>query len=314
MKNYFKFNLTGKQIFPIWIIFTVLFIIPYIIVQVKMQTLNAHGSEHMEALAKLGKIAQLYGIMIILLIVEYAILFFIGKLAIEAIEFKEKSLKFIGTYSKFLLILIPGFLFTIITLGIYGPWYTTNLFRFFAKNSSHDDNKFEFTGKGSDLFLITLFSVVLPFTFFLFVAIIVVFTLGLIGLKGAAVNPSSNTSIQLFAFIFVLGVMFLLIPYFYYSTKWKISFKIKGYIIQWETNFWDSAKKMALEISLSTITLGIYAPLAMLKLFKYFGERTIATSATSRKKFGYDIEPKDDFLFIWGQSLLSIITFGIYCP
>ena len=72
--------------------------------------------------------------------------------------------------------------------------------------------------------------------------------------------------------------------------------------------------KIAIEALLSVVTLGIYLPLATVKLYKYFVERTVARSDESNKQFGYDIEPKDDFLFIWGQTLLTIITLGIYYP
>lgn len=51
-----------------------------------------------------------------------------------------------------------------------------------------------------------------------------------------------------------------------------------------------------------------------LKLYKYFVEKTVATNDSRKLTFGYDIEPSQDFLFIWGQTLLSIITLGIYYP
>jgi uncharacterized membrane protein YjgN (DUF898 family) len=65
---------------------------------------------------------------------------------------------------------------------------------------------------------------------------------------------------------------------------------------------------------LSIITLGIYAPVGSLRLYKYFAERTVARNEASVKKLGYDLEPTDDFLFMWGQILLVIITLGIYYP
>jgi uncharacterized membrane protein YjgN (DUF898 family) len=314
MKNYFQFNLTGKKVLPVWIAFVVLFLIPYILVQIKMQTLPKPESGNVDTMALItymGKIFSLYGVMMILLIVQYAILFFIGKLAIEGVELKEKSIRFVGTFGRFLLVLIPGFLLTIITFGIYGPWYTTNLYKFFAKNSSHDDNEFEFAGKGSDLFLIMLFTVVLPMIFFMIIAILFVFA---VGLKGGAAAPTPTLMTQVYAFSLVLLVIFFMIPYIYYTTKWTLNLKFKNYSIQLETELWESAKKIALEVFLSAITLGIYTPLASLKLFKYFSERTVAMSENGSKKFGYDIEPKADFLFIWGQYLLTLITLGIYCP
>jgi uncharacterized membrane protein YjgN (DUF898 family) len=71
---------------------------------------------------------------------------------------------------------------------------------------------------------------------------------------------------------------------------------------------------MALEIFLSIITIGIYYPMAMIKLYKYFTDKTVARSAERSLIFGYDIETTDDFLMIWGQTLLTIVTLGIYFP
>lgn len=88
----------------------------------------------------------------------------------------------------------------------------------------------------------------------------------------------------------------------------------KNFTISWKTTFWSACGKIALEIFLSLITVGIYYPLAWIKLYKYFVDRTVATSDERTLEFGYDIEPASDFLFIWGQSLLSIITLGIYYP
>ena len=71
---------------------------------------------------------------------------------------------------------------------------------------------------------------------------------------------------------------------------------------------------IAFEILLTIITLGIYFPIAMIRLYKYFADKTIANGTDRKLKFGYDIDPLNDFLFIWGQTLLTIITLGIYYP
>jgi len=78
--------------------------------------------------------------------------------------------------------------------------------------------------------------------------------------------------------------------------------------------FFGSCGKILVEILLTVITLGIYMPLAYLKLFKYFSERTIAQKETLSLQFGYELDLKNDFLFIWGQLLLTIVTLGIYYP
>ena len=174
------------------------------------------------------------------------------------------------------------------------------MYNFFAKNSSHESNALEFLGKGINLFIIiTLF----------IIAIVILMTAFFATLVGSAGHTTgiSSTSVLMFCAISVVAL-----PYIYYVYRWTVNFKFKGYFIYWETNFWESIGKIALEVLLSVITLGIYSPLAALKLYKYFAERTVAQSGESSKQFGYDIEPLDDFLFIWGQLLLSLITLGVY--
>jgi len=311
MKNYFKFNLTGKKVFPVWIIFMVLFIIPYILLQYKIQGLKGPAGDPQETMNRLKGMFELYGIMAFLILVEYGFFFFFIKLALEGVEFKEKSLKFAGKFSQYLLVLVPGFILSIITIGIYSPWYLARLYKFFARKTSHNDDNFEFKGQGGDLFLITLFSVFLPMIFLFFV--IMVFAL-VAGFKGAAANPTPTPLITFYAVLIVSLVIILMTPYLYYSYKWKVDFKIKNYSIRWETSFWSSVGKIAMEIILSLITIGIYTPLATLKLYKFFSEQTIANSPSKTLQFGYDIEPKDDFVFIWKELLLTIVTLGIYYP
>ena len=308
MKNYFQFKLNGKQILPVWLLFMVLFLIPYIFVQIKIQGFKSHSADPHEAMQTVGGIFKWYGVMIFLQVVEYTILFFFAKLVIEAIEFKETSLQFIGKFGQFMMILIPGFILTIITLGIYGPWFLANMCRFFAKNTSHDSNSFAFKGKGGDLFLIVLLAVILPM-----IALIV--GIVIFSFKSVAQGTSTTAShIALIPIVMFIMILIIFIPYMYFIYKWMVNFKFKEYTIKWETDFWSSVGKIAIELFLSVITVGIYLPLACLKLFSYFSERTIASTESGSKNFGYDIEPLDDFLFIWGQYLLTIITLGIYYP
>ena len=111
-----------------------------------------------------------------------------------------------------------------------------------------------------------------------------------------------------------LSVMIIIICFMYYFYKWCVNLSHRGYEIKWETEFWPSAQQILIQIVLSVITLGIYSPVASLRLYTYFLGKTVARNETSVKKFGYDLAPGDDFLFIWGQVLLCIITIGIYFP
>ena len=291
MKNYFSFNLTGNKLLPIWILYLLLFIAPYITLLVKIKSLEP-GSNF----------ALLFFPSIFLLVViAFVLTFYIAKLAIENIAFKDKSVAFNGSFGKYIGTVLLGFFLSIITLGVYMAWFIRNVHRFFIDNSSYDSQPFKFQGRGDNLFVILLLTIFLP-TILLSI-LMVMFVV-------------ANNGVQAPSFMIIqqLVTLLIMIPYTYLVYKWMIDIEYKNYKIAWETNFWNSCGKIAVEMVLAIITLGIYMPLAMVRLYKYFADKTTASKDDGKLRFGYDIHQLNDFLFIWGQTLLTIITLGIYYP
>lgn len=293
MKNYFKFNLTGNKLFPVWLFFLVLFIAPYVAIIFKMKEFQPQ-SDPMAFM-------YIFPAMLFLSIVAFVITFYLIKLFIEGIEYKEKSFVFNGSIGNFVSMFLLGLFLSIITIGIYAPWFVKNIQKFFLNNSSHDSNAFDFKGKGGELFGIILVTLLIPVG--ILVAFTVVFTLAIHSQGAALIN-----------LIYQILIMFVTIPYTYFIYKWMVNIGYKGYTIVWKTDAWDACGKIFVQILLSVITLGIYYPMAIIKLYHYFVGKTVATSNEKIKKFGYNIEPMNDFLFLWGQTLLIIVTLGIYYP
>ncbi len=291
MKNYFNFNLTGKKLLPIWLLFLVLFMVPYVSIILKMRHVQTTG-EHPSML--------IFPLIIVLLILVFAITYYITKLIIEGFVYKGKAIVFNGSFGKFIGIFLLGFFLSIITLGIYLAWFIRDLHRFFINNSSYNSQNLAFKGKGSKLFIIFLLSLLLP-----------IIIISIVFLPIMISNPGN-----VFLLIIVEELLFLIImiPYMYLVYKWAVNIDYKEYNISWETDFWNSCGKIAIELILSIITIGIYGPLAMIRLYKYFTDKTIAKANERKLKFGYDIDNLNDFLFIWGQLLLTIITLSIYYP
>jgi uncharacterized membrane protein YjgN (DUF898 family) len=293
MKDYFAFNLKPQRLLPVWILFLVLFMVPYIYV---IMNINDFVDPH-----HLSTLFSFYGIMILLMIISYSLIFYMLKLTIEGIEFKGESFVFEGTFGQFIGKFLLGLFLTIITLGIYSPWFITKIQKFIVDHTSHDSNNLQFAGTAGKLFKILFFTTFLPL-------IVLIIVMVYVQLKSGHSNPGT---VGLFT---NLVIAFILIPYMYYFYKWMVNVTFKDFSIRWETSFWHSCGKILLELFLTVITVGIYYPIAALHLYKYFIERTYASSESSRKGFGYELEARKDFLFIWGQVLLSIITLGIYYP
>jgi uncharacterized membrane protein YjgN (DUF898 family) len=300
MKDYLDFQLKGKQVLPLWIIFYIIFILPYCLLLFKIRSL---GNQHdLESSRQVFKMLPLY-IPLILAALIWTLYFM--KMIIQGISLKETSVKCDYKIGRYLGVVLLGFFLTIITLGIYGPWFMRNLYRFYVNNSSWKEKNFSFLAKGGKLFVIILLSVIVPM---ILIVLIMVFGLKNTGLSMTDQSVSATIVRQAIFFI-------ILVPYIYLVYKWRVDVKYGEYHVKWDTEFFPSVGKLLVEIVLSIITLGIYLPLAFLRLYKYFAERTRSNLVDNQiVQFGYDIDQLKDFLFIWGQLLLMIITLGIWYP
>ncbi|KLT68532.1 DUF898 family protein [Flavobacterium sp. ABG] len=292
MKNYFDFTLTGKKLLPVWLLFYALFITPYVCLIFTLKNIQQ------------GKMPNpyIFPLFLVLFLTAFALTFYIVKLIIGHFVFKGKNIVFEGSFGGFIAKILLGYLLSMITLGIYMPWFMRDMHSFFIDNSSYDSAPFKFKGTGGKLFKIFLLTLFLP-----------MIVLSIIMVK--FVLSYSGQQIPLFiSYIQQVITWIILIPYMYCFYKWALDIDYKNYNISWETKFWDSCLQFAIQIFLTIITFGIYMPMAILKLYKYFAERTVAANGEVKRNFGFDNDDRKDFLFIWGQILLTIVTLGIYYP
>lgn len=293
MKNYFKFTLDPIKFLLFWLLFLFLYIIPYCGIMFKFKAEKATPNESF----------LIMGIMLVMILIVLAIYYFFTKMYIESIGYKDQNIQFHGTFGSFFGKVLLGYFLSIITIGIYSPWFMKDMTSYFLEKSSYDSNKFKFKGDGFTLFLIITFCGILPS---LLIA-------GLLVFVSFYMTNKDTVSATPYAYAYML-IYVVMIPYAYLFYKWFVDFDFKEYHISWKTDFWNACGKILLELFLSVITLGIYMPLATIRLYDYFVKKTEANSPDRTLHFGYDLEQGRDFLFLWGQSLLCIITLTIYTP
>lgn len=292
MKHYFAFTLTGKKLLSVWLLFLVLFIIPYGII---IRQMTGMQSGDMPPFGLVGG-------LIILVFIAFIIAFFITKLMIENLQYKETNFEFNGSFGEFVGKVLLGSFLTMITLGVYSAWFVRNMHRFFVDNTRYKNEAFSFKGKGSTLFVILLLTLIVPMAIVMGIII------------SQTVAGGGETPVSL-AYIQPIITWIVMIPYLYLAYKWMVNVNFKTYNISWDTDFWNACGKFFLELFLSIITLGIYAPLAYVKLYAYFTRKTVVkTDGEVKKRFGFEEDNMADFLFMWGQILLTIITLGFYYP
>jgi len=296
MRNYLNFTLKGSQFLPVWIAFFFFFMIPYYFLLGELNELT--GTE-----VPAGGPSKLFFIYLaFVLAMAYTFIFYMIKLVVQSLEYKGE--KVICNYhpGKYIGIIISGLVLSIVTVGIYIPWFMRNMHRFFANGVSYNSHKFAFKGKGGTLFLIMTLTIFIPFL--------------LVGILLFSVFESKiDFQSQNFLLVYQLIVMFSLVPNIYLMLKWMVDFRYKDYLIRWNTEFFPATGKIALELIFAVITFGIYFPMAYIRLYRYFTEHTKSNVVNGDQiSLGYDGDQFSDFLYIWGQILLTVISLGFYYP
>ncbi len=291
MKQNFDFTLTGKKFLPLWILIYVIVGVPYL---VSFSLLSKSGGETSSILPIIG----LYTSLLIGLVLTY----FVAKLFINSITLEGEALVFEGKFGSFIGKILLGVVLSIVTLTIYMPWFIRDIQKYFAQHTKFKGQPFDFAGKGWVL-LILLLIIYIPAFLFGY-------------LSATHMDTSSGGNPILWVVISQLVFFILIIPFYYFMYKWMVDFTYKDYSIKWETKFWNSIGKIFIEIFLSLVSMGIYAPFAYLRLYQYFVNRTVAydTEGIVKKRFSYAFDPIPSFLLIWGQTLLTLITLGLYYP
>jgi len=291
-----NFTLKGSQFLPIWIAFFFFFMIPYYFLLGELNELT--GTE-----VPAGGPSKLFFIYLaFVLAMAYTFIFYMIKLVVQSLEYKGE--KVICNYhpGKYVGIIISGLVLSIVTVGIYIPWFMRNMHRFFANGVSYNSHKFAFKGKGGALFLIMTLTIFIPFL--------------IVGILLFSVFESKiDFQSQNFLLLYQLIVMFSLVPNIYLMLKWMVDFRYKDYLIRWDTEFFPATGKITIELIFAVITFGIYFPMAYIRLYRYFTEHTKSNVVSGIQiSLGYEGDQFSDFLYTWGQILLTVITLGFYYP
>ena len=327
MKSYLNFTLKGGQLLPVWIAFFFFFLIPLYLffdglIDLTAEEVSANGP---------SKLFFLY--LVIVLAMVFTFVFYNAKLVIQNLEYK--GMKVICNYhvGRYIGIIISGIVLSIVTLGIYIPWLIKNMHRFFTNGTSYNSHKFAFKGNGKSLFLIMTFTIFIPFLVVGFVVFTImkseieiwIYQVIVISILVVLIYLTFNwmTNIRYVNYLIKLDIGF-------FTAIWKIGIElvlagIFVLIFRWLTlvsdvllsnaDFFPTPGKIVIELILAVFTAGFYFPMAFIRLYRYFTAHTKSNVVDEKQiSMGYDGDQLADFLFIWGQILMTVITFGIYYP
>ncbi len=300
-KEYLSCHLNPFKLVPYWFLFLALLLLPYVSFFLSYFRIEDDTSF-------LGIVQENIGWLAFLTFVGYCFFYFeIIKLSIRGLSFRGEGLKTNMSFGSFFGMIILGIIFTVLSIGIYFPWFIQMLMSYFTNGTSYKQQNFDFKGSGGQLFIIFLKWVIVP-------------SIGLgvmVALSGDLLVDAAKTGGSLwvgFQVIIQIITYFLFIPFFYFSYKWRADVVFGYYDFEVKSEFWPSVKFIAIQLFLTIITLGFYFPMAFSKMAERFISETLADSATGIYTFEYEANHPKDYPFYLVQMLLIVVTLGFYYP
>lgn len=302
MRNYFSCNIKGGKLFMPFIVLWILLVG----LELASSIWFAPTSDMMPTefnWAYIGKCA--FNIMTLLLALSAMALWLyhctretIGSTALEGDSFDPGY-----DPREYTMMCLKGVLLSTVTLGIYTPWFIKKLTACFAENTAYRTNFFEFHGKGSSLFIYMVLLVAVP-TFLHETVINEIAPLTTFAMYQAGLT------VTLVSILLVLLICFYEALYI----KWYINMTYGRKRIMSSVHCGKAGWFIFGQLLLSGITLGLYLPMATLRIWRYYATRTVIGEDNIEKILGFSMTPKRDYFFILGQMLLTAITLGIYFP
>lgn len=309
MKTRFELSLSGadwwKPFLPFWIVYIAYFIV------------SQKADKAIEASAGGPWIPLAVTFLFLFILTAASAIFTIVmlRIALPKLKVGEASFSFRGSIGSFLGRVLLGLLLSILTLGIYLPWFIRGMASYLASETRFRGEEPRFLGKPGKLLLINILTLFLPVTLIV-VLVVLAFGPGAMtgGAASGAAGAGASTASMLSMLVTFAIVLLVCAPYMYFVYRWYIDFSCDGARLCWKTDFWPSCLLILGQVLLTVVTLGIYWPAAFLKLYRYFAERTVVErEGVELGRLGFDSQGRG-FGLLWGQALLCIVTLGFYIP
>lgn len=228
---------------------------------------------------------------------------FIGALSLAGrpFVFGAKIWDFTGLY-------VGGFLLSLLTLGIYVPWYIRKLNRYLAAETTYEGQAFRFDGRGGDLFKRLLLAFGLPFLGAM-IGIALVFTF-----SGVASDPQILT---LWSALGTVLILLLLLPATVLVVyRWEVEGLARGTAHgDWQVPFWPAYRFLMGQTLLTLVTLGFWLPEALVRCTAWFVPKlAVSEGGREQARFAFDRPAGGYYGFLLGQLLLTALTLGLYLP
>ena len=237
---------------------------------------------------------------LLMTIATFLVTFFTVTFTIKAISLRGEGFTCEHNFRDYLWIVVKGSLLTLVTLGIYFPWFLTKVMRYFASNTYFRYNEFRFEGSAMNLFAIMVIFIVLP-------VVLISIALRVLVLSMITGGDPPVWFYVAFPAVYLVIAMFVSL-----YIKWFINFSYGPKRITADVKFWHSSWFLFGQMLLLVATLGLYTPMFILRTHRYYVGRLVLGDEIVEDKFGFSMSSWRDYFYVLGQLLLAIITIGIY--
>ncbi len=301
MKQHLKCAITGAAWWKPFIAFVALFLA--IMIPNELASLNPPEAPG-KAFATLLFTLTLQGLLVV---IQAAFSVVLMRIAFPLVSVGDKPFAFTGKVGEYVKINIFGFLLCIVTLGFYIPAYARKITAYLAGSTRLDGESAAFLSKTGKLMKYYVLALLVPVIAVCVLFVVVVAKTGYVSSVAGSLGP---VILALYLVLFLA-----MIPFLYLAYRWTVNFGWKDLTISWNTRFGPSCAFIAGQFALLVITLGVLWPIAVVNLARYFAERTvIRKNGTETGHLGFDGTRGKGFTLLWGQTLLTVITLGIYLP
>lgn len=299
MSRNFDLNLTGKAFFPVFYSF---FLIIAVYEALLFLTYGATSSGDLRLPVYM---AVVFGGVVILVAVAWIYQILFARKVLPALSFDGRAFAFRGKIGEFIGWNLLGILLSAVTLGIYAPWYARRITAYLTERTDLGGKPLEFSSGGGKLFMIMIATLILP------MVLVILLLAGYFYLSGTATENPGPVTAALTVVIYVI-----LVPFLYKYYQWYFNgLGWDGRRLKWDTKFWRSVFFIIGQMLLTLVTLGVYWPAALIRLYRYFADRTrVLAGDTVAGTLVFGGRTGEGFLLIWGQFLLSAVTVFVYFP
>lgn len=255
-------------------------------------------------------VSLIYGLYAIIMHILFGRKFF-PKLFLGAAPFS-----FAASIKKYFWLSIGQTALMVVTFGVYYPWGVKKIYGYYIDSIRYNDMPFKFIGTGGALFKTVLFTLLFP-ALFLALFAGVTYYIGQPLFSGEAAG-SATANIAFLALLTSVGCAFYCCIFAFLARffAWSLEVTVGDRFISLERHFASAAGYMLGQFLLTVCTMGIYFPVASINVVSYFANRIVMHTKdgviTGRIRF---MKARGrGFLLLWGQTLLTIVTLGVYLP